>query len=211
MNHPEAVTRTRLKICGITRLSDALRASDLGADALGFVFYKQSPRYIEPVKAAAIIRELPPFVSAVGLFVNPSQQEIDTTIACCPIDVIQLHGDETVAFCSAQARRVIKAIAISTADDLKRASAFQCSILLDAKAPAGVYGGTGNCFDWSLLQTYKHPYPLTLAGGLSSDNVANALTIRQWFALDVSSGVEASPGIKDFDKMQTFIAALRAC
>ncbi|MDX8405353.1 MAG: phosphoribosylanthranilate isomerase [Mariprofundus sp.] len=211
MSYAEKGVRTRVKICGITRLEDALVASELGVDALGFVFYKRSPRYITPQKAAAIIRALPPFVSVVGLFVNPTQTEIDEVLLSCPIGVIQLHGDETPEFCQAQSRRVLKAIAVSSQEDLKRAGRYNCAVLLDAKAPAGVYGGTGSSFDWSLLQGFKHAYPLSLAGGLNIGNLPDALAHRQWFALDVSSGVEASPGIKDTDKMRTFIAAVNGC
>jgi len=202
--------RTRIKVCGITRLEDALAASALGVDAIGFVFYKKSPRYIEPMKAAAIIRELPPFVSAVGLFVNPEQAFIDEVLTCCPLGVIQLHGDESPDFCQAQGRRVIKAIAVSSQEDLDRAKQYTCSILLDTKAPKGVYGGTGHSFDWSLLQDFTHDYPLMLAGGLNSENAATALSHRQWFALDVSSGVETAPGIKDHAKMQDFVSAVQA-
>ncbi|GAV20148.1 phosphoribosylanthranilate isomerase [Mariprofundus micogutta] len=197
--------RTRIKVCGITRLEDALIASELGVDAVGFVFYQKSPRYIEPAKAAAIIRQLPPFVSAVGLFVNPTQEFIAEVLQAVPLGVIQLHGDETPEFCKAQRRRVMKAVAISTAEDLQRAKRFDCPLLLDAKAPAGVYGGTGTSFDWSLLDGFEHDYPLTLAGGLNADNIASAMSVRQWFALDVSSGVEISPGIKDAEKMRVFI------
>ena len=202
--------RTRIKVCGITRLEDALAASALGVDAIGFVFYKKSPRYIEPMKAAAIIRELPPFVSAVGLFVNPEQAFIDEVLTCCPLGVIQLHGDESPDFCQAQARRVIKAIAVSSKEDLDRAKQYSCSILLDTKAPKGVYGGTGHSFDWSLLQGFSHNQALILAGGLNITNVRNALSHRQWFALDVSSGVETAPGIKDCDKMRAFATAVQA-
>ncbi len=204
-------TRTRIKVCGITRLEDALSASRLGVDAVGFVFYPKSPRYIDPMKAAAIIRELPPFVSAVGLFVNPSQQDINRVLESCPIGVIQLHGDETPEFCQAQARRVIKAVPVSCREDLKKAHRYPCPVLLDARAPAGVYGGTGQAFDWSLLEGFRHDYPLTLAGGLNIDNVRRAMAIRQWFALDVSSGVEQSPGIKDENKLTAFVEAVNSC
>jgi len=204
-----ATIRTRIKVCGITRLEDALAASTLGVDAVGFVFYKKSPRYIEPMKAAAIIHELPPFVSAVGLFVNPEQAFIDEVLTCCPLGVIQLHGDESPAFCQAQSRRVIKAIAVNSAEDLERSKQYNCSILLDTKAPKGVYGGTGNSFDWTLLQNFTHDSPLMLAGGLNSENAATALSHRQWFALDVSSGVETAPGIKDNTKMHDFVRAVQ--
>ncbi len=202
--------RTRIKICGITRLEDALAASALGVDAVGFVFYKKSPRYIEPMKAAAIIRQLPPFVSAVGLFVNPTQQEIDEVLASCPLGVVQLHGDESPEFCQAQARRVLKAVPVATAEDLAKAKQYSCPVLLDAKAPRGVYGGTGTSFDWSLLHGFEHDYPLILAGGLDKDNVQQALACRSWFAIDVSSGVEIAPGIKDAAKMQALVACVQS-
>lgn len=200
--------RTRIKVCGITRLEDALIASELGVDALGFVFYERSPRYIEPARAAAIIRRLPPFVSAVGLFVNPDQAQIDRVLETVPLGVLQLHGDETPAFCAAQQRRVLKALPVSSADDLARAEAYNCPLLLDAKAPPGVYGGTGTRFDWSLLAGFAHAYPPTLAGGLNAHNVTEAIAVRQWFALDVSSGVESSPGIKDAEQMRAFVDAV---
>jgi len=200
--------RTRIKICGITRLEDALMAAGLGVDAVGFVFYDKSPRYIEPAKAAAIIRQLPPFVSAVGLFVNPSQEFIAEVLKTVPLGLLQLHGDETPEFCEAQRQRVLKAIPIANPEDLANAHRYPCPLLLDAKAPAGVYGGTGTSFDWSLLKGFEHDYPLTLAGGLDAGNVQEAMAIRQWFALDVSSGVESAPGIKDADKMRDFVAAV---
>jgi len=211
MSNSQYGTRTRIKICGITRLEDALAASGMGVDAIGFVFYEKSPRYIEPTKAAAIIRQLPPFVSAVGLFVNPTQAFIAEVLQSAPLGVIQLHGDETPEFCEAQRRRVLKAIHVSCADDLTRAAAFNCPILLDAKAPAGVYGGAGATFDWSLLHGFEHDYPVSLAGGLHVNNVAEAMAVRTWFALDVSSGVEQSPGIKDAEKMHAFVNAVNLC
>jgi len=202
--------RTRIKVCGITRLEDALAASALGVDAVGFVFYDKSPRYITPIKAAGIIRELPPFVSAVGLFVNPDQAYIDEVLAYCPLGVVQLHGDESPEFCEAQARRVVKAIHVADADDLRQARRYACSVLLDTRAPAGVYGGTGKRFDWRLLEGFEHDYPLILAGGLNADNVREAMAVRPWFALDVSSGIETAPGIKDHEKMAAFVAAVNA-
>ncbi|NOR72622.1 MAG: phosphoribosylanthranilate isomerase [Mariprofundaceae bacterium] len=211
MSHqPNNQQRTRIKVCGITRIEDALTASRLGVDAVGFVFYPKSPRYISPMQAAKIIRRLPPFVSAVGLFVNPKQSEIDEVLQSCPLGVIQLHGDESPEFCMAQSRRVVKAIPVSSMEDLKRARSYPCPVLLDAKAPEGVYGGTGTSFDWSLLKNFKHDYPLILAGGLNAGNVEAALSVRQWFALDVSSGVETSPGIKDDLKLSEFIARVNS-
>jgi len=145
-------SNTRLKICGITRTEDAMSAVQCGADALGFVFYAKSPRFITPQSAQHIISQLPPFVVTVGLFVNASQHEIDTVLQHCSLDVIQLHGDETPAFCAAQSRRAIKAIPIAAADDLDRINDFDCAVLLDTKAPKDVYGGTGTSFDWNMLK-----------------------------------------------------------
>ncbi|MDX8393943.1 MAG: phosphoribosylanthranilate isomerase [Mariprofundales bacterium] len=195
----------RIKVCGITRKQDALLACELGVDALGFVFYKQSPRYISPLMAANIIRAMPPFITAVGLFVNHTQNQIDEVLAQCPLDVLQLHGNESSEFCQAQTRRVIKALPIANKADVRRLNDFSCSLLLDAKAPAGVFGGTGTSFDWSLLQGVQHNYPLILAGGLCSANITKALNAHSWWGVDVSSGVELSPGIKDANKMQYFI------
>lgn len=209
-SNQSAKHHTRIKVCGITRLEDALTASRLGVDAVGFVFYPKSPRYIAPMEAARIIRKLPPFVSAVGLFVSPEQSEIDNVLQHCPLGVIQLHGDESPEFCMAQQRRVIKAIPVSSKDDLKRAQAYPCPVLLDAKAPQGVYGGTGRSFDWSLLDGFEHDQPLILAGGLNSSNIEAALSHRQWFAVDVSSGVEISPGIKDDKKLSDFVARVNS-
>jgi len=190
-------------------MEDALLAASLGADAVGFVFYDKSPRFIPPMKAAPIIRELPPFVSAVGLFVNSGQDAIDDALKHCPLDVLQLHGDETPEFCEAQARRVIKAVPIHEKTDLNMAHAYACPVLLDTKAPRGVYGGTGEAFDWALLDGFEHTHPLILAGGLDMDNVRQALSVRQWDALDVSSGVESIPGVKDTEKLNQFMTIVR--
>jgi len=201
--------RVRIKVCGITRIEDALLAANLGADAVGFVFYDKSPRFIPPMKAAAIIRELPPFVSAVGLFVNPEQSDVDDALKHCPLDVLQLHGDETPEFCEAQTHRIIKAVPVHEKADLNMAHAYHCPVLLDAKAPNGVYGGTGETFDWALLEGFEHAHPLILAGGLNAENVASALGVRQWDALDVSSGVESMPGVKDAAKLRQFMDVVR--
>jgi len=201
--------RVRVKVCGITRIEDALLAARLGADAVGFVFYDKSPRFITPTKAAAIIRALPPLVSAVGLFVNPGQDEIDDALRHCPLDVLQFHGEESPEFCDAQPRRVIKAIPVQEKGDPHAACAYDCPVLLDAKAPKGVYGGTGKPFDWSLLDGFEYAHPLILAGGLDAENVAAALACRQWDALDVSSGIEAMPGVKDAEKLRQFMTMVR--
>jgi len=208
MTRTFSLHRTRIKVCGITRRKDALLASELGADAIGFVFYDKSPRYVSPEKAAGILRALPPFVTAVGLFVNPEQDEIATVLRHCSLDVLQFHGDETPDFCQVQRHRVIKAIPVTGSEDLQLAHRYDCPVLFDARAPEGVYGGTGVRFDWSLMDGFRHEWPLILAGGLDTQNVAEALAVRQWFALDVSSGIETLPGIKDEEKMRAFFDAV---
>lgn len=200
----------KIKICGICRIEDALAAASLGVDAVGFVFYDKSPRYISPIRAAAIIRKMPPFLTAVGLFVNPSQEEVDDTLRHCPLDILQFHGNESPEFCEAQQRRVIKAIGVGGREDLLKISMYDCPVLLDAKAPAGRYGGTGETFDWSLLGRLRQDRPLLLAGGLNVGNVREAMRIHPWYALDVSSGVESYPGAKDAEKMKAFVQAVRS-
>lgn len=196
--------RVRMKICGITNLEDALCAIACGADALGFVFYKKSPRYISPEKAAAIILQMPVFVQAVGLFVNADAEEIDLTVAQCKLDVVQLHGDELPIFCESLPYRVLKAVPIATQDDVSKIKDYACAVLLDTKAPDGVFGGTGEAFDWTFLQGLSHDYPLLLAGGLNVGNIQEALAAHSWYAVDVSSGVESSRGIKDHVKLKEF-------
>lgn len=198
----------RLKICGITRIEDALLASELGADALGFVFYEKSPRYINPKDAKKIIQDLPPFISIVGLFVNPTQTCIDETLAICSLDIIQLHGDETADFCSAQQRRVIKALPVSEAKSLEAIAEYDCTVLLDTQAPQDVYGGTGHAFDWSILKGLTHQHPIILAGGIHAENIKQAQQVEGIYALDVSSGVESAKGVKDANKMKTLCELL---
>ncbi len=200
--------RVRIKVCGLTQIKNALLVANFGVDAIGFVFYDKSPRFISPIKASAIIHALPPFVSTVGLFVNPKQAELDDALKYCPLDVLQFHGTETPEFCEAQTRRVIKAVPIRTKTDLSMAHTYHCPVLLDTKAPQGLYGGTGECFDWSLLDGFEHDYPLILAGGLNAANVKRALDIRQWEALDVSSAVESMPGVKDAEKLRQFMSRI---
>lgn len=200
------MSRIRIKICGITRLEDALAAIALGADALGFVFYPPSPRYVSPAQAAAIIVELPPFVTTVGLFVDATAQEITTILAQAPLSLLQFHGDESADACLRYKIPFIKAVRVQAGVDLVqyalRYSAAQ-ALLLDAFV-AGVPGGTGQAFDWDLIPQ-NLPLPMILAGGLLPDNVAEAVQKVQPYAVDVSGGVEASKGVKDYAKMQTFI------
>lgn len=195
----------KVKICGITSREDALHAVSCGADALGFVFYPGSPRFVDPQVAAAIIAELPPFVASVGLFVNERREVIEATARDCALDLLQLHGDETPADCLIPGYRVIKALRVRDAESLQAAARYQvCGLLLDTWSEK-VYGGSGESFDWGLLKDFAAAHPVILAGGLTPENVARAVaTVRPW-AVDVSSGVECAPGRKDPDKVRAFI------
>lgn len=197
----------RVKICGITRLPDLHAACAAGADALGFVFYEKSPRHLSPETAASLLAAMPPFVQSVGLFVNAGPAFVESVLKIAPLDLLQFHGDEAAADCARFGRPWIKAVRVNPDTDLLECAAdFEGArgLLLDAFVP-GVPGGTGERFDWRLIPPAL-PLPVILSGGLTPDNVAEAVrTVRPW-AVDVSSGVEASKGIKDAHKMARFIA-----
>ncbi|WP_321365799.1 phosphoribosylanthranilate isomerase [uncultured Desulfuromusa sp.] len=199
----------RIKICGITNLEDALCAAEAGADALGFVFYKGSSRYICPEKVRDITAALPPFVVTVGLFVNAGSEMIEQVMHTAGLGVVQLHGDETPEDCVLAPYPVIKAIRVKDAGSLTEAENFQVSaLLLDAWSDQH-YGGTGESFDWQLAKKLTGRRPLILAGGLNPENVAGAIRTVNPYAVDVSSGVEKSPGHKDHDKVYKFIQQVR--
>jgi phosphoribosylanthranilate isomerase len=201
----------RVKICGITRIHDLHAACDAGADALGFVFYEKSPRHVTIPNATALVRELPPFVQSVGLFVNAAPALIESILQVVPLDMLQFHGDETPADCARYGRPYIKAVRVNQDTDLLKCAAdFDAArgLLLDAYVP-GVPGGTGERFDWSLIPA-SLPKPVILSGGLTPDNVAEAIQRVHPWAVDVSSGVEASRGIKDPNKIAQFIAKAKA-
>jgi phosphoribosylanthranilate isomerase len=197
----------RVKICGITRVPDLHAACEAGADALGFVFYEKSPRHVSIANAAVLLRELPPFVQSVGLFVNAGPAFIESVLQAVPLDLLQFHGDETPADCARFGRPYIKAVRVNRDTDLLKCAAdFDTArgLLLDAWV-AGVPGGTGERFDWSLIPP-DLPRPVILSGGLTPDNVAEAVRrVRPW-AVDVSSGVEVSKGVKDAHLIAQFIA-----
>ncbi|OHC60339.1 MAG: N-(5'-phosphoribosyl)anthranilate isomerase [Rhodocyclales bacterium RIFCSPLOWO2_02_FULL_63_24] len=204
--------RTRIKICGITREEDLAAAVAAGADALGFVFYASSPRYVTPQRAAQLMVQVPAFVSKVGLFVNESAAQVRAALALAPLDLLQFHGDEDAAFCSQFGRAWIKAARVKPGFDLlEYATAFAgasgvSGLLLDAHVEG--YGGGGKTFDWSLIPR-SLPLPVILSGGLHPGNIAQAIrAVRPW-AVDVSSGVEAARGIKDARKITEFIAGVR--
>lgn len=213
MSRPEEdlSVRVRAKICGITRLEDALDAVASGADALGFVFWPQSPRAVVPAQAAAIIGRLPPFVTPVGLLVDPSPEEVRAAIgAGCGL--LQFHGDESPGFCAQFAHPWIKALRMHDGVDLHAAAhdyaaAGAKGLLLDAFVP-GVPGGTGQSFDWTRVPR-DLALPVILAGGLTPDNVEEAIRVVRPYAVDVSGGVEAAKGIKDRARVAAFLAGVK--
>ncbi len=202
---------TRVKICGITRVEDALAAAHSGADAIGLVFYERSPRHVSITQAAQLVAVLPPFVSVVGLFVNTEAAFVREVLAGVPLDMLQFHGDESPEFCAQFARPYVKAIRVKAAVDLLQCAArFHTAkgLLLDAHVE-GIAGGTGATFDWALIP-HRLPLPVILSGGLDAENVAAAIKQVRPYAVDVSSGVElggmeASKGIKDAAKIAAFI------
>jgi phosphoribosylanthranilate isomerase len=200
-----------VKICGITSLEDAHAAVDSGADALGFVFYPPSPRYVTPEQAEQIIKTLPPFVTTVGLFVDVTLATVNRTVACCGLDRVQLHGRETPEFCRQITRPVIKAIRIKNAESLTHVADYMVSAyLLDAYVEGALPGGTGASFSWDLAARAKSYGPLILAGGLTPENVEIAIDQVRPYGVDVSTGVERAPGVKDHRKVRQFIARAKA-
>ena len=200
------MTRTRVKICGITREEDALLAVDCGADAIGLNFYESSPRHVNVANAQAIAANLPPFVAKVGLFVSAEPAWIEQVSSEVGLDLLQFHGDESSAQCEAHNKPYIKAIRMKPGVDLNalmQEYASASGLLLDTYQP-GKPGGTGVCFDWALIPK-DLPKPIILAGGLNPSNVGRAIEMVQPYAVDATSGVEASPGKKDPAKLKAFI------
>ncbi len=209
---PQSCFRTRVKICGITRVEDALTVAMSGADAIGLVFFEKSPRHVSIEKARQLTDVLPPFVTVVGLFVNASTETVREVLSCVPLDVLQFHGDETPEYCGQFHKPYLKAIRVKTGVDLLQCAALYRQaqgLLLDAHVE-GIPGGTGAVFDWALIPK-NLPLPLILSGGLDAENVAGAIEKVQPYAVDVSSGVEVSKGIntlkgiKDAEKIAGFM------
>ncbi len=214
------MSRTRIKICGLTREEDVLAAVEAGADALGFVFYPESPRYVTPDRAAQLTALLPPFVTSVGLFVNETPETVAQVAQAVRLSLLQFHGDETPSSChmAAVASRLpfIRAFRVkpeTTAVDLikyndvyRNASPLFRGLLLDVWSEA--YGGAGKVFDWSIVSE-ETAHQAVLSGGLNAQNAAGAVRQLRPYAVDVSSGVEASKGIKDAGKIRAFIDAVR--
>jgi len=201
----------RSKICGITRVEDALAAVEAGADAIGLVFYAKSPRAVTVQQARSIINALPPFVTTVGLFVDASRCELGEILDAVPLDLLQFHGDESPENCEGYHRPYIKALRVKPGDDIAAQVALYknaSGVLLDTYVP-GIPGGTGEAFDWSLVPEGLSK-PIILAGGLTAENVAQAIARVRPYAVDVSGGVEAAKGIKDAQKIRAFMQAVRA-
>ena len=203
-------SRTRIKICGITEAAHARLAADEGADAIGLVFFRESPRALTPAAAAAIAASLPPFVAAVGLFVDATADEVRRILGAVNLDLLQFHGDESPEFCAAFGKPFMRAVRMEPGTDLlEYAQRFSRAraLLLDAHVP-GQPGGTGQTFDWAGIPR-DFPIPLVLSGGLTIENVGRAVReVRPW-AVDVSSGVERSRGVKDPRKIVEFIRSVR--
>lgn len=205
------MTVVRSKICGITRIEDALAAVEAGADAIGLVFYAKSPRAVDAERAAAILRALPPFVSTVGLFVDMPRPQLQRLLQQVPLDLLQFHGDESPEDCEGFGRPYIKALRVRPGDDVAAVMAPYVGargILLDTFVE-GVPGGTGASFDWSLVPRGA-ARPIILAGGLNAENVAAAIRQVRPYAVDVSGGVEAAKGIKDAGRVRAFLQAVRS-
>jgi len=202
--------RTRIKICGTTSARDALAAANLGADAIGLVFYPPSPRSVSIEQAREIIAVLPPFIVPVALFVDPEPHEVERVLARCRVGLLQFHGDESPELCARFGVPYLKALRVRPGVNLIQSLtpyADAAGWLLDAYQE-GTYGGTGHAFDWNLIPP-DLARPLVLSGGLAPENVARAVRrVRPW-AVDVSSGVESTKGIKDADKVARFIAGVR--
>jgi phosphoribosylanthranilate isomerase len=204
----------RIKFCGITRLEDAQAAVEVGAWALGMILWPGSARACDPVDAARIAAVVRRKVELVGVFVNQPLDEIAHLVDTIPLSMVQLHGDEGPAFCNEVARRtgakVIKAMAIRGAEDVQAISAFRTEFHLLDTYREGLRGGTGETFDWRLLSRRRADIKLILSGGLHAGNVADAIAAAHPYAVDVASGVESAPGIKDHDKLRAFAEAVRA-
>jgi phosphoribosylanthranilate isomerase len=200
---------TKIKICGITNLTDAILALDLGADALGFIFYSNSKRYISTEDASRIISKLPPFVKTVGVFVNQSVEELKSMKREIGFDIFQLHGDEKPDYCRQLGNSVIKVIRVKDRINQDKIDSFPVQALLfDAYSKAD-FGGTGRSFDWGLIKGIAPSKTIILSGGLTPENVAEAIDIVNPYAVDVSTGVEDHPGKKNAVKLKAFIKAVR--
>jgi phosphoribosylanthranilate isomerase len=204
----------RVKICGITNLDDAAEAVRLGAWAIGLIHYEESPRHVEPAEATAIAAAFRRKCEVVGVFVNPELEEVAKAVEDSGLTMVQLNGEEGPSFCAEVARKtgvkVIKAVHVLSAADIHMAEAFRTDLHLFDRRAGGLWGGTGESFDWSLLRERRSKVPAIVAGGLRPENVAEAISVTHPYAVDVASGVEAEPGRKDHAAMSAFFEAAKA-
>ena len=202
--------QVKVKVCGMTSLKDVLVAVEEGADAVGFIFYKKSPRSVTMKTVREIVLELPPFVDTVGVFVDETAEQINKIADYCNLDIIQLHGDESPTFCKKIRRRVIKAFRIKDMQSVKKLSSFQVSGFLLDTFSENLHGGTGKVFDWNLALPAKKFGPVIMAGGLTPNNVQQAIRQVRPYGVDVCSGVESEPRIKDHKKIRAFLKNAKA-
>jgi phosphoribosylanthranilate isomerase len=202
--------QTKVKICGMTQLKDALFAIEQGADAVGFIFYKKSPRAVTMKTVREIIVKLPPLVDTVGIFVNESADRVNKIADYCRLDLVQLHGEESPAFCRKIRRRVVKAFRVKDLQSIKQLEKYPVSGFLLDTFSDNLHGGTGKTFDWNLALPAKKIGPVILAGGLTPHNIGQAVRQVSPYGVDVCSGVEKSPGIKDFEKVRAFLKNIRS-
>lgn len=200
----------KVKICGMTQLKDALFAVEQGIDAVGFIFYKKSPRVVTMKTVREIITKLPPLVDTVGVFVNESAERVNQIANYCGLDLVQLHGEESPAFCRKIHRRVIKAFRVKDLQSIKQLEKFPVSGFLLDTFSDDLHGGTGKTFDWNLALSAKKMGPVILAGGLTPRNILKAVRQVRPYGVDVCSGVEKSPGIKDLEKVRAFLKNIRS-
>ena len=194
-----------IKICGITEVNDAVKIAEMGINALGFIFYPKSKRYILPDKTKEIIKHLPPLINTVGVFVNEKKENVIDVLNRCPIDILQFHGDETPEYCGQFNKRIIKTFRVNRDFSFDALSKFPASAFLLDSLVSGEYGGTGVVFDWDVAVEAKNYGKIILSGGLNPENVSEAITKVNPYGIDLSSGVEIKPGKKDIRKVEEIV------